>query len=268
VRGGTDGFATSRGLDGRSMPLFGVDKTGATWHGTQTRILFYGYERPLSQFTSETGSGASFELRTVPAGLTFAPPLNAGICTFSEEGARILHEHASNDVILPLETLPSYCVAKTVSNGFSSSMMQFAATLLLPQKLQAATAFRVADGGGGLLSGLSPFGAVTFNAVLSFSQQPTNSLVSKTQQQFTPAIAVKALSAKGTPLKGVTITLEVAGNEGSFTPPPASTAVTGDDGIATFPNYYLDKAGGYTLIATAGEFGKTVLSNLFQINGK
>ena len=90
-----------------------------------------------------------------------------------------------------------------------------------------------------------------------------------TTSQFSSVITVKAVSAGGNiPLAGVTLTLSIYNNNGSYVPaPPAnSQAVTDDKGIATFPNYFIDKAGGYLVLVTS-EFGTTKLSNPFNIDG-
>lgn len=259
VRGGQHQEAvTSRGLDERGLRLFGAEKTGATWHPTVSSILFYGFERPTPQFTAESPAGAGFELNSLPAGLTFAPPIRAGVCTFSTAGARILHEHQSVDVILPPAGLPSFCGSSSASVA-PLTPMQRVASWLSPKPLYAAL---VAGGGGGLLSGLSPLGPVTFSTVLAFTTQPSSAIAGAT---FNPVIQVRALSALGTPLQGVPITLSVVG-AASTSHPTHGTAVTLHDGTASFPDFTVAHPGTFTITATAGELGASVPSAPFHVH--
>jgi hypothetical protein len=72
-------------------------------------------------------------------------------------------------------------------------------------------------------------------------------------------------------VNGVVVTLNVLKNNGSFESfNNTATSGSGGSGIAVFPNFYIDKAGGYTILATASIFGvptKSVTSNLFNISG-
>jgi len=88
-----------------------------------------------------------------------------------------------------------------------------------------------------------------------------------------PAVRVRVLTkASKAPIGGVTVNLDVIGNKGSFLF-DGETAVTDADGYARFPNFYINKAGGYTITAQAAdtEFGANsfkALSNLFNISGQ
>ena len=127
---------------------------------------------------------------------------------------------------------------------------------------------------GGLLSGLSPGGAVVFtatDATLAFVQQIPDANVSTLVNQFVPAIQVQVTTAKGTALGGVDVTLRVSGNNGSYTPPSDSVEVTDASGVAHFKTFYLNKAGGYTITATGDVIGsatKSAISNLFHIKNQ
>jgi hypothetical protein len=142
--------------------------------------------------------------------------------------------------------------AKSVANWF------------LPQPLMARI-----GGGSALVSGLSHLGAVKFtvdpNTGVSFSTQPASGRLSA-DPQFKNPIAVQVLSANGTAMAGVEVSLVVSGNSGSFTPPTDVLRITDADGIATFPDFHLDKAGGYTITAST-TYG-SVVSNLFNLTGK
>jgi hypothetical protein len=92
-----------------------------------------------------------------------------------------------------------------------------------------------------------------------------------TTSQFSPVIAVKAVSKGGAiPLVGVQLKLAIIGNWGSYVPAPdsLSTAITDSTGVARFPSYYIDKAGGY-VITVRSEFGSAsaINSNQFNIDG-
>ena len=133
-------------------------------------------------------------------------------------------------------------------------------------------------GGGGLVSGLSEIGPVEFTDTLSFVLPVPNAARSDTAKskdadpltsQFSPIIQVaRRARRRNNPLFGVTLTLTVFGNQGSYLASNGS-AVTDANGVASFPNFYIDKSGGYTIIAKAPEFGTPgATSNLFNITGQ
>lgn len=267
VGGGSDasGPMTSRGT-----PTYGAEpQAGQTWlsSGGQ-RFLLYGYERDFS-FTPETPAAVTaFELATVPTPLTFSPAIKGGICQTTATNALI----QSVNVILPLQSL-SFCSGITSvqrhDQGMFASITHAAASFFAPAPLYA---FGV-GGTGSLLSGLSPKAAVTFApsaAGLTFVQQPFDSHRSS-RPQFVPPISVLVTTAAGTPVNGVDVTLTVMKNNGSFQSfNNGATSGSGGTGIAVFPNFYTDKSGGYTLVATATIFGvptKSTVSKLFNIDG-
>ena len=156
--------------------------------------------------------------------------------------------------------------------------MQMLAGLFEPKPLYA---FAFGGGGTGLVGGLSEIGPVIFTDSLAFQGNIPNAAVSDTilafdgnptTSQFKPVITVKAVSREGkVALAGVRLTLAIYNNSGSWVPAPLSmsTAYTDASGIATFPDYYIDKAGGYQVTVTS-EFGpaSSVVSNLFNISGQ
>jgi len=258
------GSVTSRGT-----PTYGAEpQAGQTWAGSAgvPRYLLYGYERDFS-FTPETPAAVTaFELSTVPTPLSFSPAIAGGICQTTATNALI----QSVNVILPLQSL-SFCSGLTSvrrhDEGVFASITHAAASFFSP-----APAYGFGVGGtGSLLSGLSPKAAVTFApsaAGLSFVQQPYDTHRSQRPQFATP-ISVSVATGSGTPVNGVTVTLTVMKNNGSYQS-FNSTAVSTGTGIATFPSFYVDKSGGYTIIATATIFGvptKSTVSKLFNIDG-
>jgi hypothetical protein len=256
----------STGAPVTGAPLYGAEPTGTTWPLSQ-KTLFYGHLVPDSVLAKEAASGVLFDLKTLPANLTFAPEIRAGVCDVADETARILHLHGTDATILPPAGAPGFCTSQppldAYRSGFSS-MMELAASWFTPKSLFAAPAF---GGGGGLVSGLSEIGPVTFTPVVSFSTPPKDSKLSA-RPQFRPPVTVTVLSTKNNPLKHVLVTLTVVGNSGSFTNPPAGStpAYTDENGIVSFPDLYIDKAGGYTITATSDVGGSA--SAFFNISGR
>ena len=256
------------GTDGKpatGAPAYGAEPQSGNWPLAQ-KTLFYGHLVPDSVLAQESASGVLFDLKTLPANLTFVPEIRAGVCDVSDATARILHLHGSDATILPPAGVPDFCTTQppldAYRSGFSS-MMELAASWFSPKSLFAAPAF---GGGGGLVSGLSEIGPVTFTPVVSFAVAPKNTKLSA-RPQFTPTVKVTVLSTHGNPFKKVLVTLNVVGNSGSFTNPPVgSTAYTDENGIALFPDLYIDKAGGYTVTATSEVGGSA--SATFNISGR
>jgi hypothetical protein len=119
----------------------------------------------------------------------------------------------------------------------------------------AAAAARTGSGSG--TRSVSPFGVVDADTViLSFTcaegcQTPVDGSVGS----LSPQPVVRATGRNGTPLEGVSITLTVSGNSGSFHFCGQKTEETDLDGLATFSGLVIDKAGGYTLTATSAYGG-------------
>jgi hypothetical protein len=124
---------------------------------------------------------------------------------------------------------------------------------------------------GGSLGGLSPIGPVVVNAAtvkLAFVVQPSNGTINK---DIKPPIVVSAVTANGTPLDGVQITLTVLNNQGVPIQVSGNVATTTAGGLATYEHLQTTKAGGYTMLASGSIFGtatKTVTSVLFNVQGK
>ena len=258
---GTDGKPAS------GAPLYGAEPSAGNWPLAQ-KTLFYGFqETAATSLANEAPSGVVFDLKTLPADLTFAPAIRAGVCDVADATARILHLHGADATILPPAGSPTFCSVQpplTASRSDFTSVMQLAASWFAPKSLFAAPAF---GGGGGLVSGLSEIGPVTYTPVVSFSQPPLDSRLSASPQ-FKKPVTVTVLTTNGNPLKGVLVTLTIVGNSGSFTNPPLGSipAETNDDGVVSFPDLYIDKAGGYTITATSDVGGSA--SVFFNISGR
>jgi len=256
---------------------YGAEPTGATWP-VAGPTLFYASTLaapPNNTFGNDPRVGTVFDLKTLPTNLTFTPDIRVGVCDLTSAG-RILHVHGSAADVLATDA-PTFCtagpfndlVSNTPSSMFAVAAHQLA-SWLSPKPAYAARMMFVLSGGG-TIHGLSEIGPIAPQDTIVLDSIPNGS-VSQTTGQFVPVVTVHVLTKAGKhPIAGVTVNLTVIGNKGSFTPPTGGTATTLADGSATFPNFYIDKAGGYTVSAQAPEFGAnsfTAVSNLFNINGQ
>jgi hypothetical protein len=236
-----------------NSPAFGAEPDGGNWPVTGP-TLFYGWKVVFSTLSGETVQGVVADLNTLPVYSSFAAKFKAGVCKVNDPLARALHQHGSDATILaPVQM--SFCNGFDEENVVMSGPMgsfafglKRAASWLAPRPLYAAMPTRLGGGGAGLVDGLSEIGPVSFTSVVSFSNPPKTIRLSR--QPHNPPIAVTDTTSNGNPLAGVTITLSVVGNSGSFSFPSGSNiAVTNELGIATFPNFVIDKSGGYTITA-------------------
>jgi hypothetical protein len=262
--GDPTGAITSRGT-----PLYGAEPpAGGSWYasGGNQRYLLYGYERPFAGFTPETPAAVTaFELATVPTPINFSPAIAGGMCQTTATNSQL----QSNSAILAPVTL-GFCTGITQSEyqgtGLFAAARRAAASLFTPAPLFAGV-----GGTGGLLSGLSPKGAVTFVPAatgITFVQQPVDTKRSL-RPQFAASVSVLVTTENGTSVGGVLVTITAVNNKGSWTP-FNNTAVTGSNGIAVFPDLYFDKSGGYNLVASGVVFGqptKSATSNRINISG-
>jgi hypothetical protein len=194
--------------------------------------------------------------------------LKVGVCDMGS-GAQILHEHGTA-TILPLAGELAFCsLTAPPQVGMLKSPFSLAAAAsrvaswFAPRELVAFGFF----GGSGSYGGLSKGGAVKFSVPqsgITFSTQPASGKLNAADQ-FKNDIAVQVKTANGNAMGRVKVSLTVAGNSGSFTPPADSVRYTNESGIATFPDFRLDKSGGYTITAKT-DYG-SVISNLFNLTG-
>jgi hypothetical protein len=255
------------------MPLYGAEPNGGNWPVSQ-KVLFYGKQlTDATSLANEAPAGVVFDLKTLPAD-PFTAEFRVGVCDVSDGSARTLHSHEASDgttssvVLPPLENDLGFCSnppALEASRSGFGSIMQLAASWFTPKSLFAMPTLR---GGGGLVSGLSEIGPVTYTPVVTFTVPPKNSRLSATNPQFKDAVTVTVLTSHGNPLKHVLVTLTVVGNSGSFKNPPdgSAPAYTDEHGVVQFPSLYIDKAGGYTITATSDVGGSA--SAFFNISGR
>ena len=250
------------------------------------RFLIYGYR--LTDFlTTDPTVGSAFEVSTIPTiasgGLTLGSPLIIGQCNVDLTSTlRVQHEESILTLSeLACATPPTFASLSTGSgaNGsFPLRLAQRALDLFTPRTLDAAMIIGSVGGAGSVLS---PFAVIDMQSVqLGFVSPVANGVTSQPLADASGnPVQVRVTTQNGSPLGGVVVTLSIAGNsssvaffqDGSAAPSATVTRTTGADGLATFNNVLLTKAGGYTLVATGafdGVAGAPVLSNLFNIQNK
>jgi len=270
VRDGSSSTPVVSRLVVAGAPSFGAEPSTGNWPITG-KVLFYGVKLPVTDLAKETPAGDVFELTTLPSGLTFNPAIRTGVCELDDPNAQILHKHSGDPaVILAPAGLPSFCPAQTgarqSASRFALAARQVVDWLAPPQAYASSLAMAPAfgGGGGGLVSGLSEIGPVSFTSTVAFVVPPRNTKRSA-NPQFVPTVTVRNVSTNGNAIQGSLITISVAVNNGSFTI-TGNTAITNAAGIATFPNLKIDKPGGYTATAVS-DVGGFALAK-FQINGQ
>ena len=261
-------------------PVYGAElgTSTTTWggsNGNKPFIVLFGYERDFT-FTSERAAvSTAYELKTIPAGVTFNPEILAGTCASVPPGVRLQH----NSEILEKKEL---ALCPVVALGLPADQPRGALALarrvtewLAPRPLHAAV--MVAGGMAGSLGGLSPIGPVIVavdSVKLTIMSQPTTGSINVA---LTPPVVVKATTASGTPIEGLAVRLQVTGNNGSFTITGDGRDVpvlTKDGGFATFNNLKTTKAGGYTFVAISSLDGfvtqspASAVSALINVNGQ
>jgi hypothetical protein len=250
------------------------------------RFLIYGYR--LTDFlTTDPTVGSAFEVATIPTiasgKLTLGSQLTIGQCEVELTNTlRVQHQQS----ILKEEDLacaapPAFASLSVApgSNSFSPlRLAQHALDIFTPQTLNAAMIIGSVGGGRSVLS---PFAVVDMQSVqLAFVHGIADGAISQplADTSGNPA-QVRVATLNGSPLSGATVTLSIAGNsssiaffqDGSAAASATVSRTTDANGMATFDNVRLTKAGGYT-IAASGSFdgvpGTSVLSNMFNTQNK
>lgn len=271
VRGGTGDPTTpvvSLPLKAGLMPPSTTDY--ATWVGQ--RVLFYGAPKSNSFIVNETPvKTVGFSWSTIPVDHSFTAPGLVGLCVNSTDRDRVQEVNGTSGKILPLETSfsalgldCSSALTVATRSGVLDRLAQFAASVLLPEPAYAAAS---GGGTGGTVNGLSDFGVVDVSSVSLTMDRIKDAKTTTAIDTF----RVVAKTGNGSLLPSVVVTIAVVGNSGSFNVTPAEpTATTDANGVATFTGINIDKAGGYTVTASATSAGITgtaanVTSNLFHI---
>jgi hypothetical protein len=289
VRGssGDKAAAVSHDLLWGLEPPFNISVTPAvkrTWNEITTpgssevttqRFLVYGMPVSIQGFTKETLVGTVFEWATIPT-LNFAPGVVVGTCLNDGSGSEYLIQHhaaANGGEIVPSAT-PSFCPAAPTGlrakAGWSLSRVAHELFNLFQPRPLLASAL-VTRPPGGSIGNLSPSAAINPGQIaLEFGGTIADG---KTGVPLTlaapgsPPITVSVRPGSGlTPMDGVHVRLIATTNLGATVVATGNTATT-QDGIATFPNLRINKAGGYRLIATLDGFGQNSTAG-FQFNNK
>ena len=241
--GGNDATTPAIAHDG----MAGVQAPG-TGFGTwmSGRGLFYGY--PIATFSTEVFGGYAMDVSVVrpvprPAG-TPAALVGDGtiaLCVVNPQpGADSGLRVTKISHILPVASgdfVP--CAAPTTLSP--------SATRLGPNFALAAAS----TGIGGTIRNFSPHEIVFPGTVnLTFVSQPLDG-TANVPLASSPAggIVVSVKAQNGTPWEGVRVQLDGVNNNGNFVVACNNIADTDEQGLAHFPDFSLNKAGGYQLVA-------------------
>jgi hypothetical protein len=250
------------------------------------RFLVYGYR--LTDFlTTDPTVGSAFEVATIPTiasgKLTLGSPLTIGECEVDVTNTlRVQHEQEIlKEEELGCATPPAFATLSLPSGakGFSPlHLAQRALDIFSPRTLQATMIIGSVGGGRSVLS---PFAVIDMQSVqLAFTGTIADGAISKPLAfRSGDPVQVRVSTKNGSPLSDATVTLSIVGNsssiaffqDGSAAPSVTVSRTTDANGVATFDNLKLTKAGGYTLDATGafdGVAGTTTLSNLFNMKNK
>jgi len=225
------------------------------------RFLAYGSPITNDAYSNEIVVSSIFDWSTIPTA-TFNPGAVVGTCvTDTEDQQYLIQHHAKDDngEIIPSAT-PSFCTSGLTGSRLRGlSSFAFARRLIdffRPQPLLASAVGTRPPGGS--VGALSPNAAVNPGEILlAFASKDiadgrTNQVIKSTDGKF---ISVTVTPAGLTKMDGVLVRLIATTNLGA-TVVASGNEVKTQDGIATFPNLTINKAGGYRLIATLAAFGQ------------
>jgi len=245
-----------------AFPIGAPTRTGITTLASQASLsdtvkgLFLAYGQPGSGATFASCQGSVcdtlivgiFDWKTIPTA-TFDPGVIVGEC----DTKGFLQHNPAGPKAEILGYVSPFCPGHFVATRESAprSLAEWAWRLLTPRPAYAAMA--LSGGAGSKSSNLSPWGVInpvsvnlTFGQKIPKSGDSVGQRLTDTKGQ---PLQVAALSIGGTAIKGVAFAwIEAINNSGSFVQVCNNWAYTSAEGIAKFPNAYLNKAGGYTLI--------------------
>jgi hypothetical protein len=209
--------------------------------------LIYG--REITNSGLAPNAGRRYDLSLVRSSKAALAGLTARtLCSEFDVSNRIEHKSGTLNTILPEVPEVLSCptdLAATASTG----LLEKIATFLLPQKAFARRGTGSKTGGAG---GYSPHWLVNPGAVtLSFVQQPKNGKTNTDNPVSVKAVGNNVDPTKpGVAWEGVDVRLDAFNNNGSWVCSTGNIAETNAQGIASFPNFQLNKPGGYSLTAT------------------
>jgi hypothetical protein len=229
------------------------------------RAAYYG-SVPSSFTTLQTLTGDPRYSIHASQAVTFSPEAIVGTCFATTDASpnRLQHKKSAGGVPLLALQIPLLCGPKIVvmtaepePATFAGRLLRLGEQLFAPAPLQAAALGK--SGGGGGISTLSDFEYVKAGSLVqSFNPDPPAD--AHIDQQTSATVEVVAPGAGNTkvPIEGVTVTLQVAGNSGSWNLDPSSPSGVTDENGRTTITFSLDKTGGYTITATATVEGYTI----------
>ena len=230
-------------------------------------MTFLAYGAPVTApgFTNETLVGTIFEWFTIPT-LSFDPGVVVGTCINDGSGSEYLIQHnaaTTGGEIVPSAT-PSFCPTSSASQDAGWSPFALAhrvLNLFRPAPLMAAALGTRPPGGS--IGSLSPSAAVNPGQItLVFGGQVADGRTAPATVKFigggSVSVTVTPAGTPGkppTPLDGARVRLIATTNLGATVTAFGNTATT-ENGVATFPDLTISKAGGYRLIATLDGLGE------------
>jgi len=229
------------------------------------RVFIYGYQTSSDVIPAKSGS--SFDHRTIPrispegtANPTFTLSAKLGLCGVDGLGTGQRVDHA--DVFLPLESNFACTTPAPIVAGSSIYALQLLNPMSLAQRAMGFFAPQQLYAGGGVVGsrpkGLSPSSVYDLSKYsLSILGTVADGKTSK-PLQFTNSnpVTVSVTFEGATAPKGTPVAISVVGNSSSIaffkdgskgTPAPTVTRFVGNNGIVSFDNVFLTKAGGYTV---------------------
>ncbi len=283
-------FSRDGAFSALSGPPLATGSDFASWLGGTA--LIYGWPRSESEFRTEGIVGPAYDWFSIRVNTSTVPTPDGivALCATDLASGRFRVQHGSAISLLrdpgliagwsslpPCESVqPVVAAAAARPLRWLADAVDAGRRMLSPEILHASMA-AARTGGGGSTGSFSPFGGVDAGSVRLVDAKGAAGFFGAPRDGRTgalsPAVVIKAVGQGGTALPGVSITILVSGNSGSFNVcksdggPAVLTVTTGADGTAAF-DIAIDKPGGYTLTATSGYSGYTatsVLSPLFNL---
>jgi hypothetical protein len=227
------------------------------------RLLAYGAPaaNPTDpEYSNEQLVSNIFDWSTIPTA-TFSPGAVVGTCLTDNLAQQYLIQHHAVDddgEIIPSAT-PSFC-GSGLTSGRSGGLSAFALAERVLDFFRPEPLMAVAVGTrppGGSVGALSPNAAVNPGTITLVFQGTVADGRTGQVLKFTngQSVSVTVTPAGLTKMDGVRVRLIATSNLGA-TVVASGNEVPTQDGVATFTNLKINKAGGYRLIATIAGFGQ------------
>jgi hypothetical protein len=266
-------------------------KSGTWFEAFGERVLIYGAPNTNATKGGQLPGSQAYDWNTLPLNPSLAArTLVVGLCAFT--GRSLIEEESGNvDAVVAYEDVANLEAAPgangrkfcdLITQPRTGRLFGWLRDVFAPTPLHAA--LLSPPGTGGLARGFSTFFPVDAGSIqLSFPQGGEPKPREKVNQTITIQVQANAqvVTGNGTvvnaaPIEGVVLSMRVIGNSGGFTlTPPAPTATTGPNGIATL-TFTLDQPGGYQIEITSvnivnasqlrGYDPVTILTKLFHLN--